>query len=488
MAIVGIIGIIVALALFLFLVYKGCAPYWVAVVCAIIVAVTNLVPGEPFFAQIANSITGPFVDGLVEMVGTLFSVIFMGAILGKLYNDTGAAEAIALTLTNAFVIKRKGKAQLAAAVLVVWFVAAVCTMGGIDGYVLTFTMFPICLIICEMCDIPRRFIPGLFCLNVAFMTAPGAPQIYNIMANAALKSQIPDFAEQGAFGIVQQLEEVSSLSGLIPGLVATLIITVGGVLTLIFMINRAKAKGEHFEYGPVAQVKVPDRKLPNFVVSLLPLAAVFVVYTVLGQDVFIALLAGILLAFITMGRNLPKQDVKGNLISLKDRLVGTLNQGSGGYPGALMTVATPSALAGVITSTAAFGMIVAWIAGLEMPPYMLLIFAVCLVVAITSSPPVAIMIAVPMVVGILSGPLLAMATDAAAVTLPISANAIFRISALAASTFETLPVNGLIILSLSLAKTNHKQSYLPMFLMTVAYTLVGTIVAAAMFALFPGLG
>ena len=39
--VLGLIGIIVSLVLFLILVYKGWHTYWVAFICAIIVALTN---------------------------------------------------------------------------------------------------------------------------------------------------------------------------------------------------------------------------------------------------------------------------------------------------------------------------------------------------------------------------------------------------------------------------------------------------------------
>ena len=38
---IGLVGIVIALVLFLVLVYKGWSSYWVAPVCAIIVAVFN---------------------------------------------------------------------------------------------------------------------------------------------------------------------------------------------------------------------------------------------------------------------------------------------------------------------------------------------------------------------------------------------------------------------------------------------------------------
>jgi len=483
----GLIGIIVALVLFLYMVYKGCSPFWSAIFCSLIVAVTNLKPDTPFFQQVAGAMTDSFVKGIGYMMATLFFMIFFGALLGRLYSDTGAAESIARTLVKTFVIKREGKSKVAAGIIVLWILSALCTMGGIDGYVLTFTLFPISMVIFEMCNIPRRFVPGVFCLNCAFMVAPGAPQIYNVVAEGAIKSQIPKFAEQGAMGIVGQLSSVNIASALVPGIVATLFTTCAGVVTLIYMINRAMAKGEVFEYGPVQPVENPAHKLPNFIVSILPLLLVFVLYSLIRLPLFIALLCGVLLALVTMARNLPNKDRGGNEIPMIKRLLNTLNAGAGNFPPALLMVSTPAGLAGVVTATAAFGMIVGALSGIHIPPLVLIILTVCVVVAITSAPPTALMVCFPMVIGIVSGPVLASAGgNVATVLLPVSIHALYRVGALAAATFETLPINGMITLGLSLARTTHKESYAPMFLMTVVYTFIATIIAAVL-CMIPGL-
>jgi H+/gluconate symporter-like permease len=211
------------------------------------------------------------------------------------------------------------------------------------------------------------------------------------------------------------------------------------------------------------------------------------VYTVFAQPVFIALLAGVVLAFCTMAVNLPKYDFKNEAVNMLGRITGTLNGGAANYPNALLSVATPNALASVITATATFGAIVGMMAGLQIHPILLTIIIVCVVVAITSAPPAALFVCMGIIIPItMGGAIAAAAGNAAAAALPVSAHAIFRVAALAASTFETLPVNGLIILGIFLAKTSHKESYLPMFLMTVIYTLIGTIVAALL-CLVPGL-
>ena len=168
MLILGILGILIGVAFFIVFVYRGWSTYWVAPIAAVIVAVfNNLNPVE--------AVTKTFVGGMVDLIFSLFSIIFLGAILGKIYSDTGAAASIAKTLINRFVIHKQGKSQIKMAVLVLFIAFGLFTMGGIDGYTLTCTAFPICMLVAERLNIPRRFVPAMLCLNVAFMAAPGAP-------------------------------------------------------------------------------------------------------------------------------------------------------------------------------------------------------------------------------------------------------------------------------------------------------------------------
>ncbi|MBE5968908.1 MAG: GntP family permease [Lachnospiraceae bacterium] len=474
---VGIIGIIIALALFLVLVYKGWSSYWVAPICAIIVGIFNLMkPAD---------IIGSYVGGVVDLISSLFFIVFFGAILGKVYNDSGAAAAIAKTLTNKLVIKSSGNKQVRLGVLVILVVSALCTMGGIDGYVLTFTLIPICFVMCEMLDIPRRFIGGMMVLNCAFMACPGAPQIDNIMARAAVMSEA--YNENGAFigDAAMSGFSVSSTSAAIPGIVSTAFIAICGYFVLCNFIIKAKAKGEHFEWGSVQKREEDDRKLPNFFVALLPLITVFVLYTLIPAitgveiDIAIALGLGIVVALLTMARNLPfKRGEKG---ALGRSILKTLNIGSEGFAGAMFTLCMPSALAGVVTASAGFGVVVAFLAGINISPIALVLIAVCVLVAITSSPPAALMIAVPVVMNIMLGQ-----GFLPSEVLDMSP-AIMRVSAIAATTFETLPINGLIILTLKLIGCSHKEAYKPMFLQSVLFTLGGAIIATVLIVLFPAL-
>lgn len=447
--ILGFVGIIVALILFLVLVYRGWSSYWVGLICALIVVATNQL-------DFTKSITQSYVGGIANLVTTLFLMILLGAMLGKVFADTGAAASIVKTLTNKLVIGRKGDTQIRMALLSILIISASCTMGGIGAYVLTFTLFPICLVMAEMVDIPRRFIPGMISLNCAFLAAPGAPQVNNIIAKAAL--EVLDY-------------EVSKFAGLIPGIISTIIIAAGGFFTLSYMIIKAKRNGEHFEFGKIEKtIDNSDRNLPNFFIALTPLLTVFVVYMIVGLDIFYALIAGILVNLLLMGRNLPRKD------SIGKAIVNTLNAGALQAPNALINVITPAGLATVIMGTAVYGILVKKLYGLNIHYIILTILVVCIVGCLTSSPPAALFVAIPLVVSVI-------VTQGGVV----NANAIARIAAISSTTFLTLPINGFIVLTLSLAKTSHKESYKVLFYMTFAWTFVGAVVAGFILMLFPSL-
>ena len=480
MSAIGLIGILVAMVLFLVMVYKNCVSYWVAILCAIIVALTNQLDILPALFTVGGE-QSSFLQGMVDLLPTMFKVVFMGAIIGKLYTDSGAVTSIANALIHAFVEKRQGPSKITAAVIVIAVLNCLLTLGGIDGYVLTFTMVPICLAVCQQCNIPRRFIGGFMTLNCAFMVFPGSPQIYNVMGVQGATV----FAAQNGIDVTDPaaLAEVgiSSTMGMIPGVVASIIIAVLSVITMIIVSKRAVARGETFEAGTVEMPPAREGRTPHVILCILPLIVVFVLYSIVKLDVFWVLLAGMILAAILFLPYLPKQDVRGNQITLLGSLRETFNHGSNQYPNALMSVITPAGLAAVVTSTATFGAIIGMLSGLPINPIILAVIMTLIIVALTSSPPATLMIVIPAVLGVALDQLQG---NIDALNIP----AIARTSIVAASTLETLPFNGLIVLTLGLTHCTHKQSYKYMFLNTVVYTTVGTIVAAVLFILFPGLG
>jgi H+/gluconate symporter-like permease len=343
---------------------------------------------------------------------------------------------------------------------VVVIVTAILTYGGIDAFILCFLFFPLWRSMAKQLNIPRRLIPAMLCTAAVLMGAPGAPQFNNILAT--------------------QILHLPPAAGLIPGLVAAIVGEIGIYFVLTKTVLRAVRKGEVYDDGPLPPVQEEEaRKLPNFWVCLIPLALVILLYTFLQLNILIALAAAIVATLILMGSYISRESIiPGKTLNLYQSFIRTLNDGSDRYPNPILAVCTPAGLAGVVTATAAFGTLVGILSGLQIHPLLLTAVFTVIVVALTSSPPATLVVVLPTLAGIfLSSGVPAVAPGALA-----------RVAALTTTTFESLPFNGLVTLTcLIMAKTSIKESYGPIFWQTVIWPTIGTIIALALFMLFPGL-
>ena len=459
MEILGLIGILVSLVLFILLVYKGWSVLWVAPICAVLVAVTNSM--DP-----VTAITEDFIGGLLGMAGSIFVPLFLGVILGRLYNASGAADSVATGLMNVIVDKWKGKNKVYPAVLCLLILGAILSVGGIDPYVCFFIVFPVSLMMAKKLDMPRRFIPGMLVLNTPFMAAPGAPTLYNILAKGVMASM----------GI-----ELPNVFGL-TGYVAVAIMAIGSFFILSRMITNAMNKGEVFDLGGIDPKLVredTEKKRPNFWLSLIPLVAVFVCYAIFNLPALIALTIGIVLNLVLLQHYIPSDGRCLQLGGIKqffgpNRIINTINDGAEQYPNALMMLCSPAGFAAVITGTATFGLVIQWLTGIEIHPYLLVIPVAIVTTGLTSSPIVGISVTIPLIMGV-----------AAASGIDIDPAHAARLTTYGAQTFETLPTNGAILLSMLLAKTTHKEAYKPQLYMTVGLTTLSLCVLAVLYVAFP---
>jgi H+/gluconate symporter-like permease len=451
----GFIGIIVAMLLFVFLVYRGWSVFYVAPLCVLLIAVTS---GLNPIEALANT----FVGGITDTVKQLFWVIFLGAILGKLYGDTGAAASVTNTLMKKFVLPYEGEKRLRRAMLVIVVVTLILTYGGIDAFILCFLMFPLNRSIAKQLNIPRRLIPAMLCTSAIVMGSPGAPQFNNILAT--------------------QILHLPPTAGLIPGLIAMIIGEIGIYFVLSRTVLKAAARGETYDDGPLPPMEEEaERKLPNFWLCLIPPALVIVLYTFLQLHIIIALAASIVSALIFLGSHISRDALfPGKKLNLYNSFIRTLNVGADTYPNPIIAVTTPAGVAMVVTSTAVFGALIGMLSGLAIHPLLLTFVFIVVFVALTSSPPATLMVVLPVLAGMFltgeGGPM-------------VAPGALARIAALTTTTWETLPFNGLITLTCTImAKTSLKESYGPIFWQTVIWPTIGSIIALALFILFPGLG
>lgn len=466
--VIGIIGIVVALIIFLWGAYKNVSVLYLAPIAGIIVAVTNGIDPTTAFTSLHIGAVEPSaanpevweVGGVAGMLISIFPTVFLGGLLGKVMTDSGAADSIANTLVSKFVMPVKDKEKQArVAVLIMLIIECILTFGGIDGFVAVFATFPICMILAEHVGIPRRYVPAMLCLSCGANSAPFVLSINNIVAMNTLHTG------PGAAAV--------------PGFISFIVIEIGVYFICANSIVRAMRRNEKFDRGNV-QIKeaniAADR--PHFVISVIPMAAVFVLFIVF-QNASLSLVAGILLTVILMSKFFPKhQGANSSIGAWFGKIIDSLNGGAMNGATALMTVSAAAGFAAVVQHTDAFNVFVNSLFGLPFPPMVTVTILIIVIVAFTSSPPAALGMGLGIVLGMSGGDLS---------TMGINADALARVAAIAVSTFETLPVNGLIILTTGLAQVKIKDAYLPMFLQTVIMTLVGTILCLILVMLFPGI-
>ena len=170
--IIGLIGILVALGLLIRLAYKGYSMLLVPPAAALVAAAFS---GEPLLAKW----TLTFMRGAANFIANFFPLFLLGAIFGKLMDDSGAALSIARTIT--------GKLGNARAIFAVVLACAVLTYGGVSLFVVAFAVFPVAAALFQQAAVPHRLIPPAIALG-AFtftMTAlPGTPAIQNAIPMA----------------------------------------------------------------------------------------------------------------------------------------------------------------------------------------------------------------------------------------------------------------------------------------------------------------
>jgi H+/gluconate symporter-like permease len=363
-----------------------------------------------------------------------------------------------------FVLPYEGDKRIKRAIAIIIIITVGLTYGGIDAFILTFLMFPFVRRFAKDLDIPRRLMPAMLVVSGMTMGAPGAPQFNNLLATGLL--HLPPTA------------------GLIPGLIGVVIGEIGVYFVVTRSVLKAKAAGEHYEDGPLPPMPEEQQgNLPNFWVCLIPPALVILLYTILNLSIVIALTAAILATIIFMGKYIKRESLFHNgRPSLYGSIIRSVNLGSESFPNPIISINTPGGFAQVVTSTAAFGAFSAFFSQLPLHPLLVAFIVVCIIVALSSSTTVPVVVCIPLLAGMFLG-------GEGGVPAVITAGALARVVAMTTTTFESLPQNGMIQLTVCvLSKSSIKESYFPLLLQTVVIPFICVLISTALLILFPALG
>lgn len=440
-ATIGIIGIILAFAVFFILCFKDTMATYTALIAALIVVIFN-------GSSIVEAFTVDFMNGMGSYLMSYFLTIVFGTIMGRFYSVSGGAVSIARALSRVF-LKREmsDKKRQVVAILVMLLAGGVLAYGGINLTMLIFTIYPLMLSICEEANIPKRFIAGIALGGTGSfaITMPGSPQMANYIGVQVLGT--------------------SSMSGLIPGLLGGLLIIILSVIILNAVISRAKARGEVFVYGPNDVVFDENAELPKWYMSVLPLLVTWILFNFVKMDLPFAQAFGLILCILIFSRSVKKNN---------NTIIQVCNEGAKNGAVAGIDIAMVMGFAYVVKSSIGFQTIINGLLSMKGSPYVTF--------------PIGISVA-SAVAGSASAGQLLLLQDLAPhfIEMGIPAGAIHRIAAFACTCIDTLPCNPTVLCYTRETGCKLKETYSAFFITTVLSTIAATILVCVLFAMFPGL-
>ncbi|MFS8037502.1 GntP family permease [Xanthobacter sp. AM11] len=474
----GLIGILVGLSALIYLAFRGSSILLLAPLAGLIAAAFS---GEPLLA----SWTQTFMRNAADFVAQFFPLFLLGALFGKLMEDSGSVTAIANTMTQKLGTRR--------AILAVVLAGAIVTYGGVSLFVAFFVIAPMGIALFRAAGVPRRLMPAAIALGTSTFTMsamPGTPSIQNAIPMPFFGTT--PFAAPGL------------------GLIASLIMLGFGMWWLKRQEARARARGEGF--GPVTE---PDneaaeeaaenpivrerattagpfdpaeihsseetQKVPPIFLAALPIIVVIVVNLVMSfavlprmdvaflaqpewgssslsavggvWSVMVALLAAILTVIAINFRSVPE-------------LRATMTAGANASVLPILSVASLVGFGAIVASLPAFADVRNWVLSIEGGPLVSLAVATNILAALTGSASGGLTIALDAL-----GP----TYMKIAAEIGMDPALMHRVAVIGSGTLDSLPHNGAVVTLLSVCGVTHKEGYLDIVMAAV----VGALIALA---------
>ena len=468
---IGIFGIVISLLLLMYLAYRGIN----VLVLAPLMALLAVVLGGgvdillPTYTQI-------FMKELGGYLIKFFPLFLLGAIFGKLMDDSGSARSIAH-----WIVARVGKER---GILAIVLSCGLLTYGGVSLFVVAFAVYPIGTALFRSVGMPKRFIPAAIALGsfTFTMTAlPGTPAIQNAIPAPFFGTNT--FAAPGL------------------GIIGGLIMLVGGTLWLQSRAKRAMAAGEGYgahenealANGAEQQTQQEQQSGPSFFIAVLPILLVigfnalftYVIFPsssfeVLAEPQFGAtklsavaglwsIIVALVLAIVFI--------IFAHWQRWKN-LMESVNTGTMGSLLPIFNTASEVGYGNVIASLPAFLVVKNAVLGVSDNPLISEAVAVGALAGITGSASGGMSIAL----STLGDYYLSVANASG-----ISPELLHRVAVMASGSFDSLPHNGAVITLLSICRLTHKNSYFDIFMVSVAIpvsALVAVIALGTMFGSF----
>ncbi len=476
----GLFGILLGLALLVWLAFRGWSILLLAPGAALIAAAFA---GGPLLAYWTQT----FMDNASRFIAQFFPLFLLGALFGKLMEDSGSVAAIADYMT-----KRLGPSR---AVLTVVLAGALVTYGGVSLFVAIFVLVPMAQALFRTAQIPNRLIPATVALGTSTFTMsalPGTPAIQNAIP-------MPFFG-------------TTPLAAPGLGIIASAIMAAFGLWWLDRAAAAAQRKGEGFGAAPLS---LPDEAAedetvrqratmacefdppevhhghlshepPPIALAALPLVVVIAVNVLMTLvvlpnldvsflaeerfgatslsavggvwSVVTALLAAIVTAVVVNWRRLS---------GVRE----TMDSGANASVLPILSVASLVGFGAVVAAVPAFAIVREWVLSIEGGPLVSLAVATNLLSALTGSASGGLTIALDA----LGATYMRLAAEHG-----IDPALLHRIAVMSAGTLDSLPQNGAVVTLLSVCGSTHRESYFDIVMTAIVGPVIALVVVVAL--------
>lgn len=476
----GLMGILAGLTLLMALAFRGWTILLLAPLAAIVAAAFS---AEPLLAHWTQT----FMPAAAGFVAQFFPLFLLGALFGKLMDDSGSVGAIA-----DFMTLKLGPSR---AILAVVLAGAMVTYGGVSLFVAFFVLAPMGVALFRAGAVPRRLLPAAVALGTSTFTMsalPGTPAIQNAIPTPFFGTT--PFAAPGL------------------GVIAALVMFGFGMWWLRLREGRARKAGEGFgsngigdtdpvalrelastarEFDP-AEIDSGEKtsSKPPFFIAILPLITVVAVNLLMSQlvlprmdtgflalpewgssslaavggiwSVAVALLAAILVLVALNFHRFPA-------------LRNSIDAGATASVLPILSVASLVGFGAVVAAMPAFALVQDWVLGIEGGLLVSLALATNILAALTGSASGGMTIALQAL-----GPTYLELANA----IGLDPSLLHRVAVISSGTLDSLPHNGAVVTMLAVCGCTHRESYLDIVMVAVVGALLALAVVIGLGTVF----
>jgi H+/gluconate symporter-like permease len=471
----GLLGILVGLGLLVWLAFRGWSVLLLAPAAALVAAAFG---GEPLLANW----TQIFMGSAAGFLAQFFPIFLLGAVFGKLMEDSGSVSAVA-----AFMIKRLGGHR---AMLAVVLAGAFVTYGGVSLFVAFFVLAPMAQALFRSSAIPRRLMPAAIILGTSTFTMsalPGTPSIQNAIPMPFFGTT--PFAAPGL------------------GIVAALVMLGCGLWWLARAEASARRAGEGYgAEAPVTADTAANDELvrerattarefdpaeihrghstnaaPPILIAALPLIVVVAVNLLMSLGVLprldtsylaeerwggtsISAVAGVWSVVIALAAAIATVVLcnRSRLPALRQ----TMDAGANASVLPAVSVASLVGFGAVIAALPAFAVVRDWVLGIQGGPLVSLAVATNVLAALTGSASGGLTIALDA---------LGQTYMTVAAQTGLSPALMHRVAVIGSGTLDILPHNGAVVTLLAVCGSTHRESYFDIVMVGIVNALLALV-------------